>query len=106
MLACCGKNRIEKQKKKKSFNFVCIGLDNAGKTSLLNRITKRTEIATFEEFDFEPPSTCGFNLRAFSYKNRNLTIYDCGGRKEFRELWEYYCQNVDGIIYVIDGSDY
>lgn len=102
---CTKKPKTTQPKSKKAFNFVCIGLDNAGKTSLLNRITKRTEVQTFEEFNFEPPSTCGFNLRAFSFNKQKLTIYDCGGKKQFRELWEYYCQDVDGLIYVIDASD-
>ena len=104
MFSCVTCN-MKKDKKNKSINLVLLGLDEAGKTSILNKISTNQDLGSFTDLGFKPPSTCGFNLRAYSYCKRNITVYDCGGKKEFRELWEYYCQNVDGVIYVIDSSD-
>lgn len=44
-------------------------------------------------------------MKAFKYKKVKITICDCGGDRNFRTLWDYYYQNVHGIIYVIDSTN-
>lgn len=33
-----------------------------------------------------------------------ITICDCGGDMRFRDLWDYYYSDANGIIFVIDAS--
>ena len=87
-----------KQKKNKEIKGLILGLDNAGKTSILNSfkgITTRNL----------PPNK-GFNFQKFNYKNISFILWDLGGQKSIRKFWEdYYQKENDCIIYVIDSSD-
>ena len=40
------------------------------------------------------------------YHNIKLQIWDLGGQKSFREHWKCYYPNTQGIIYVIDSTDW
>ena len=75
-----------------------VGLQNAGKTTLVNTMTT----GTFEE-DTIP--TIGFNFRTIKKGKINLKLWDLGGQPRFRESWEKYCRTADVIIYVIDAND-
>ncbi len=44
-------------------------------------------------------------MKAFSYKDKKIILCDCGGKKPFRVLWEYYYVNSNGIVFVIDSSN-
>lgn len=72
-----------------------LGLDNAGKTTLLFKIKD-------DEFKETVP-TVGLNVEQISYKNMSLTLWDVGGQA--RKLWKHYYDKVDGVIMVIDSSD-
>lgn len=103
-LLYCNCQKLQKKKPTKKPNLICIGLNNSGKTSILNHLSLTTPpLSPITPQDYRP--TYGFNLKAFCYKNLNITINDCGGKPIFRNLWEYYYQNTDGIIFVIDSSD-
>ena len=43
--------------------------------------------------------------KSFQYHGITLNVYDLGGQKAFREYWKYYYENIDALIYVVDGSD-
>jgi signal recognition particle receptor subunit beta len=32
-------------------------------------------------------------------------VYDCSGAPRYREVWDYFCGEVAGVIYVIDSAD-
>ena len=49
--------------------------------------------------------TVGYSVEQFSKGKVNFTVFDMGGAKKFRSLWEYYYQNVQGVMFVIDTSD-
>jgi len=77
--------------------LIMIGLDAAGKTTILYKL-KLGEVN----------STCptiGFNVETLKYKNLNLNVWDLGGQDKIRPLWKYYYEGVDGVIFVIDTSD-
>ncbi|CAG0917031.1 unnamed protein product [Notodromas monacha] len=82
---------------KKPCRILMIGLDNAGKTTILYKM-KLNELVT-------SIPTIGFNVECIDYKNLNMTIWDVGGQKTIRALWRHYYQNTQAVIYVIDSND-
>ena len=74
-----------------------VGLDAAGKTTILYKL-KLGEIVT-------TIPTIGFNVETVEYKNISFTVWDVGGQDKIRPLWRHYYQNTQGLIYVVDSSD-
>ena len=77
--------------------IVMVGLDAAGKTTILYKLRLGEVITTIP--------TIGFNVDTIEYKNLNMTVWDIGGQTKIRPLWRYYYQDTDAIIYVVDSSD-
>jgi small GTP-binding protein len=77
--------------------IIMVGLDNAGKTTILNRFK-------FAEYSATIP-TVGFNLENIKYKNLSMDVWDIGGQEKIRKLWRHYYTNVQGVIFVIDSTD-
>eukprot|EP01122_Echinamoeba_exundans_P000002 TRINITY_DN0_c2_g1_i1.p1 TRINITY_DN0_c2_g1~~TRINITY_DN0_c2_g1_i1.p1 ORF type:complete len:204 (-),score=48.61 TRINITY_DN0_c2_g1_i1:144-683(-) len=82
---------------KKEMRILMVGLDAAGKTTVLYKL-KLGEIVT-------TIPTIGFNVETVQYKNINFTVWDVGGQDKIRPLWRHYYQNTQGIIYVVDSND-
>ncbi|OLY79973.1 ADP-ribosylation factor 1 [Smittium mucronatum] len=82
---------------KREMRILMVGLDAAGKTTILYKL-KLGEIVT-------TIPTIGFNVETVEYKNINFTVWDVGGQDKIRPLWRYYFQNTQGIIFVIDSND-
>ncbi|KAJ7967583.1 putative ADP-ribosylation factor [Quillaja saponaria] len=76
-----------------------IGLQNAGKTSLVNVIAS----GGYSE-DMIP--TVGFNMKKVTKGNVTINLWDLGGQPRFRSMWERYCRAVSVIVYVVDAADY
>ncbi len=51
------------------------------------------------------PVTVGFSLQKFSTDRVNFTVFDMSGSGKYRNLWEHYYSEVQGIIFVIDSTD-
>jgi ADP-ribosylation factor-like protein 8 len=83
---------------KQEMELSLIGLQNAGKTSLVNVITT----GGYSE-DMIP--TVGFNMRKVSKGNVTIKLWDLGGQPRFRTMWERYCRGVSAIVYVVDAAD-
>ena len=81
----------------KKVKALMLGLDNAGKTTILYNLKFNEIINTIP--------TIGFNVESVDYKNLNLTIWDIGGQSKLRKLWRHYYQNTNVLIFVIDSSD-
>jgi ADP-ribosylation factor protein 1 len=77
--------------------ILMLGLDNAGKTTLLYKLKLHTLVTTIP--------TLGFNVESVQHKNLNLTIWDVGGQERIRRLWEYYYHNSNALIFVVDSAD-
>ena len=85
--------------KAKEVSITFCGLDNAGKTS----IVKYLETGTF----VETTPTMGINrCETINYRNLEINIYDLGGQEDFRALWEEANESSNGIVFVIDSTDY
>ncbi len=77
--------------------IVLIGLDGAGKTTILYKL-KLDECVT-------SVPTIGFNVEKVKFKNLEFNIWDIGGQTKIRNLWKFYYDNTDAIIFVVDTSD-
>jgi len=82
---------------KKDIRFVMLGLDNAGKTTILYKMKLNEIVVTIP--------TIGFNVETVSYKNLSMTIWDIGGQHKIRKLWNYYFNGTSALIFVIDSCD-
>ncbi|KAB5556096.1 hypothetical protein OIU76_003187 [Salix suchowensis] len=82
---------------KKEMRILMVGLDAAGKTTILYKL-KLGEIVT-------TIPTIGFNVETVEYKNISFTVWDVGGQDKIRPLWRFYFQNTQGLIFVVDSND-
>jgi len=80
-------------------SVLVVGLDNSGKSSLLNFLRPRDA----QNYDIAP--TVGFNVENFSCKGLSFTAFDMSGQSRYRTLWSNYYRTTNGIIFVIDSSD-
>ena len=85
--------------RKKEASVVVVGLDNSGKSTILNWM-KPEEVKSQEVVP-----TVGFNLEKFKYRQLNFTAFDMSGQGRYRNLWEHYYNDCNGVIFVIDSSD-
>jgi small GTP-binding protein len=76
-------------------NVVILGLENAGKTTLLQTIAGN---------DFsEQKTTIGLNIELLDYEGLTIQAIDLGGQRIFREtLWGHYATLAQGVIFIFD----
>ena len=73
------------------------GLDNAGKSTILNKFNG-------EAIDAVAP-TLGFNIKTLEYRSFKLNVWDVGGQQTIRSYWRNYYEQTDGLMFVIDSAD-
>jgi len=76
---------------------ITLGLDGAGKTSILFKLKQNEFVQTIP--------TIGFNVEELEYKNIKFTVWDVGGLHKIRSLWKHYYYNTQAVIFVIDSSN-
>eukprot|EP01083_Nonionella_stella_P084271 233238_1 len=84
-------------KGKKEYRILMVGLDAAGKTTILYKLKLGEIINTIP--------TIGFNVEQVEYKNIGFTVWDVGGQDKIRPLWRHYYKNTQGVIFVVDSND-
>ncbi|CAD6247188.1 unnamed protein product [Miscanthus lutarioriparius] len=77
--------------------ILVLGLDNAGKTTILYRLQMGEVVSTIP--------TIGFNVETVQYNNIKFQVWDLGGQTSIRPYWRCYFPNTQAIIYVVDSSD-
>ncbi len=82
---------------KKEMRLLVLGLDGAGKTTVLYRLKLGDTVQTIP--------TIGFNVETIEYKNLRFTCWDVGGQEKIRNLWKHYYTNTQGLIFVVDSND-
>uniref|UniRef100_A0A8D1TKI9 ARF GTPase 1 n=1 Tax=Sus scrofa TaxID=9823 RepID=A0A8D1TKI9_PIG len=108
---------------KKEMRILMVGLDAAGKTTILYKLKLGEIVTTIPTIGEEagprrlrgssgsremltlgltPP---GFNVETVEYKNISFTVWDVGGQDKIRPLWRHYFQNTQGLIFVVDSND-
>ncbi|KAM9777084.1 ADP-ribosylation factor-like protein 4A [Syngnathus typhle] len=84
-------------------HIVIVGLDCAGKTTVLYRLR-------FDEFVNTVP-TKGFNSEKIkaslgeSRRTASFHFWDVGGQEKLRPLWRSYTRCADGMVFVVDSAD-
>ncbi|GBG26786.1 ADP-ribosylation factor [Hondaea fermentalgiana] len=79
---------IERLFSKTEMRILMVGLDAAGKTTILYKLKLGEVVTTIP--------TIGFNVETVEYKNISDKI---------RPLWRHYYQNTQGLIFVVDSND-
>ena len=82
---------------KEEVRILMVGLDAAGKTTILYQLKLEEPVTTIP--------TIGFNVETVEYKNISFTVWDIGGQDKIRSLWRLYYQETQGLIFVVDSSD-
>ena len=83
--------------KNREMRILMLGLDAAGKTTVLYKLKLGEHVTTIP--------TIGFNVETIEYKGLNLNVWDVGGQDRLRPLWRHYFHNSQGLIFVVDSND-
>jgi small GTP-binding protein len=81
----------------KEMRCLMLGLDAAGKTTILYRLKLGEVVTTIP--------TIGFNVEQIDVGNCKLTVWDLGGGDKLRPLWRHYYQNTSTLVFVVDSHD-
>eukprot|EP00747_Dinoflagellata_sp_TGD_P164826 gnl/TRDRNA2_/TRDRNA2_185295_c0_seq1.p1 gnl/TRDRNA2_/TRDRNA2_185295_c0~~gnl/TRDRNA2_/TRDRNA2_185295_c0_seq1.p1 ORF type:complete len:238 (-),score=38.07 gnl/TRDRNA2_/TRDRNA2_185295_c0_seq1:257-970(-) len=86
---------------KRSLRILMVGLDAAGKTTILYKL-RLGEVET-------TIPTIGFNVETVEYQSAtkitSFTSWDVGGRDKIRPLWRHYYRNTQALVFVVDSND-
>ena len=85
------------KEKEKELRLLMLGLDNAGKTTVVKKFNG-------EVIDLISP-TLGFNIKTLEYRGFKLNVWDVGGQTSLRSYWRNYFEQTDGLIWVVDSAD-
>ncbi|CAG8584552.1 10031_t:CDS:2 [Paraglomus occultum] len=83
----------------KEMRILMLGLDAAGKTTILYKLKLNQSVTTIP--------TVGFNVETVTYKNVKFNVWasDVGGQDKIRPLWRHYYTGTQGLIFVVDSQD-
>ena len=70
--------------------ILLLGLDNAGKTTLLKHLAN-------EDVNHITP-TQGFNIKSVQSTGFKLNVWDIGGQRKIRPYWRNYFENTDVLV--------
>ncbi|OQS05872.1 ADP-ribosylation factor family [Thraustotheca clavata] len=74
-----------------------VGLDAAGKTTILYHLRLHKALPTLP--------TIGFNSEAVALNGLTLDLFDVGGQDSLRPYWRHHFTGTQGIVFVVDSSD-
>jgi len=75
------------------YRILLLGLDNAGKTTLLKMLANETD----EHMKTSP--TRGFNVKTVQTDSGfRLNVWDVGGQRNIRPYWTNYLENADALV--------
>merc|ERR1712166_509480 len=85
--------------KEQKLNVCVVGLDNSGKSTILNKLKPAEAVIN------EVTPTVGFTEEEFKHGNVKFKAWDMSGQGRYRELWQCYFEQAQGIIFVLDSTD-
>ena len=74
----------------KEVRILMLGLDAAGKTTILYKLKLNQTMTTIP--------TVGFNVETFTYKNIKFNMWDVGGQDKIRPLWRHYYSGMHAVF--------
>lgn len=84
------------------YKLLILGLNNAGKTSILYHLQLGHSITT------QP--TLGGNTEHLTITNKanqiNFSCWDLGGQEQLRSYWRLYYDQTDAVIFVVDAVEH
>ena len=90
------------QLSKTTARIVMLGLDSAGKTTILYKL----KLKDFSKSNSATVPTIGFNVETVSpYRGVTFVVWDAGGQEKIRCLWRHYFKGCDVLLFVIDCGD-
>ncbi|XP_056148581.1 ADP-ribosylation factor-like protein 14 [Lampris incognitus] len=85
-------------KQPEEVRVLLLGLDNAGKSTLLYKAKYDSRVTTVP--------TVGFNVEMMeSRRDAPLTVWDVGGQRGMRRHWRSFYQDTAAVAFVVDSSD-
>ena len=90
------------------FHLQVIGFQNAGKTTILQKmkIDGGKETTDFEQAEAVPTvPTIGVQLETITFRNLDIKVWDLSGQEKLRGTWQYYYETVNGLIFVVDSTN-
>lgn len=99
---------IKKQKmKEKSIRCLILGLDNSGKSTVVNKLLPLSEQNNkiIPTIGFQIHNiVCNSKLDNLLGEEYNVSLWDVGGQSTLRPFWDNYFDNTDILIWCIDIS--
>lgn len=83
----------------KKSRLLIVGLDSSGKSTIVNHLKPAKEKVN------ETQVTVGFQVETFKHGSTHFTMFDMSGQGKYRNLWEHYYEEAQGIVFVIDSAD-
>ncbi|KAG2222584.1 hypothetical protein INT45_008703 [Circinella minor] len=90
--------------RKEEYYVLIIGLDNAGKTTLLERI-KSIFLGVTGLAPEKIAPTVGLNIGRVDIKSSRINFWDLGGQRDLQSIWERYYTECHAIVFVVDSTD-
>lgn len=81
----------------KEMRVLMLGLDSAGKTTILYKLKLGQNVSTIP--------TVGFNVETVTFKKVKFNVWDVGGQDKIRPLWRHYFAGTQALVFVVDSSD-
>lgn len=80
----------------KKLEVVLVGLENSGKTTLLQVLSDGSPVET--------APTIGLNVRMVKRGGVQMKCWDLGGQSQYRQEWGRYTRGCNVIIFVVDAN--
>lgn len=104
---------------KPEYSIILLGLDNAGKTTLMSQIkalfntTSSSADPSLGATGDLPASetagntvpTVGQNVTTIDLPDMYIKIWDVGGQISLRRLWQSYYKSAHAVVFVVDSTD-
>jgi ADP-ribosylation factor 1/2 len=81
----------------KDARILLVGLDAAGKTTILYKLKLGEQLQTVP--------TIGFNTETLQINKLQMTMWDIGAQYKVGPLWRHYFQDTDALVWVVDSCD-
>ncbi|KAJ8251277.1 hypothetical protein GJAV_G00219350 [Gymnothorax javanicus] len=81
----------------KDHKVIIVGLDNAGKTTILYQFLMKEAVHT--------SPTIGSNVEEITLRKTRFLVWDIGGQESLRASWASYFCKTEIVILVVDSTD-